>query len=187
MPQDFDAIRLTNGGPATVPASDGWAWFHIDNGQAGRRWPPRSLTEAIRETSRSVRLLQNGRVGIRAAPHPRTSLHVLGRISTGRDFTSAGSDHLLPARRLRVVSHRQRTGGRPPARPVAHLARQQSGRHRNHDGHPAGKRRHRHAGSARTARCQRQYRGQWRRSAGGLLAPRSSGRPAMRAVEPGNR
>jgi hypothetical protein len=37
MPQDFDGLRLSNGGAITFFPPDGWAWFHVRNGPPGRR------------------------------------------------------------------------------------------------------------------------------------------------------
>jgi hypothetical protein len=96
MPQDFDGVRLTNGGPVTFLPPDGWAWFHIDNGPVGRPLGRLRISHGnFPGQGELVSVLQDGRVGIGLAD-PRTSLHVLGRISTGRDFSSAGSITFFP-------------------------------------------------------------------------------------------
>jgi hypothetical protein len=97
MPQDFDAIRITHGGALTLLPADGFAWFHLDNGPTSAR-PIGRLRVSHGGTAGEheiANLLQNGQVGI-GLSDPRTQLHVLGRIASGLDFTSAGAMTFFP-------------------------------------------------------------------------------------------
>src|SRR5713226_3482392 len=94
---DLALVRLTYGGPVTFFPPDGFAWFHIDNGPAGGRPIGRlRLSYGGNPGDNEVMtLVQDGNVGIGTA-EPRTQLHVLGRIATGLDFSSAGAITFFP-------------------------------------------------------------------------------------------
>jgi hypothetical protein len=97
MPQDFDGIRITRGGALTLLPADGFAWFHLDNGPGTAR-PIGRLRVSYGGSAGEheiANLLQNGQVGI-GLSDPRTQLHVLGRISSGQDFVSAGAMTFFP-------------------------------------------------------------------------------------------
>jgi hypothetical protein len=86
-----------NSGAITFFPGDGFAWFHIDNGPSGNRPIGRMRISHGNNPGDNelISILQDGRVGI-GTTEPRTPLHVLGRISTGADFTSAGAITLFP-------------------------------------------------------------------------------------------
>jgi hypothetical protein len=96
MPQHFDEVDLDNGGAVTFLPPDGFAWFHIDNGPAVRPIGRLRVSYGANPGDNEVMsLLQNSNVGIGTAD-PRVPLHVLGRIASGLDFTSAGTITFFP-------------------------------------------------------------------------------------------
>lgn len=96
MPQDVDALRVTNGGPVTFLPPDGWAWFHLDNGPSRRPIGRLRISHGARPGDvELISILQSGRVGI-GLTEPRAQLHVLEAIATGLDFRSGGAITFYP-------------------------------------------------------------------------------------------
>jgi hypothetical protein len=95
-PQHFVGIDLDNGGAVTFLPPDGFAFFHIDNGPAGRAIGRLRVSYGANPGDNEVvSVLQNSNVGI-GVVDPRVQLHALGRIASGLDFTSAGAITLFP-------------------------------------------------------------------------------------------